>query len=86
MVFGDSTDFLLVFLEIALAAVFKYDIPISLESELVEAFDDVGVVEFIHEFYFFLCHLCICFSHIPHLFDGYDFLIFDFLTFKYICE
>ena len=27
-----------------------------------------------------------CFSHIPHFFDGYDFLIFDFLTFEYICE
>jgi hypothetical protein len=56
---GCFTNFLLVFLEIALAAVFEDDVPIALESKLIEAFDDIGVIEFIHEFYFFLGHLCI---------------------------
>jgi hypothetical protein len=42
------TYFLLVFLQIALTAVFKHDVPVPLEPELVEAFDDIRMVELIH--------------------------------------
>lgn len=51
------TNFLLILLEITLAAVLKYDVPIALKPKLIEAFDDIGVIELIHEFYFFFGHL-----------------------------